>query len=224
MTRSFHTGAKQILDNLKRILDNDKSVWEQVYPSLTRYWKHRINREYPKADSLLVEDLVHDLYVKLLRDERRVLRQFEGMTERTVTAYLKRMARNLCIDHMRSSTNEQALTEEKYLSKDLPSPTDWTESRFATSPGEVLDLGIHREREEALGSLLAKLRTSQKLVVDLKLAGDTEKVISRKLDMPENTVASHFARARRIMRKEAEKSFPELMIPPREQSDALGYV
>jgi RNA polymerase sigma factor (sigma-70 family) len=50
-----------------------------------------------------VEELVQDIYCRLLEDHRRRLRSFRGRSPAQVTAFLNRTARNVVFDHLRAA-------------------------------------------------------------------------------------------------------------------------
>lgn len=49
-----------------------------------------------------VEELVQDVYCRLLEQRRRRLRQFRGQSHGEVVSFLNRLARNVVVDHLRA--------------------------------------------------------------------------------------------------------------------------
>jgi RNA polymerase sigma-70 factor (ECF subfamily) len=62
---------------------------------------------WTKPTPALVDDLVHDTYLKLFDNDFRALREFNFQHENSVFGFLKRVASNVVIDHFRGEWNDK---------------------------------------------------------------------------------------------------------------------
>ena len=77
---------------------------ERVEPAL-RATLAGLGRSYGLSLSRdLVDEVIQETYVRLLQNDRRVLRGCKGRTESTILAYLRRVARSTLVDWLRART------------------------------------------------------------------------------------------------------------------------
>jgi len=108
----------------------DSASWDEFVrrfqPLIARVVIRTINR-WTKPDPCLVDDLVHETYVKLFANSCKALREFHCDHENSLFGFLKTVASNVVHDHFRTSYNQkrgrgQAQEDIDYLTAILPSP------------------------------------------------------------------------------------------------------
>lgn len=124
------------------------------------------------------EDLAQETFIRAL--DR--LHTFD--LEREFSPWIRRVAANLCLNHIESHKSTAPLDEERDEDK-------------TQSPGEQVEV---RERSEQIRSALASLPPHYRLVVELRhyqeLSYDE---IASELNIPLSDVKSHLFRARKLL-------------------------
>jgi RNA polymerase sigma-70 factor, ECF subfamily len=84
---------------------NQKAAWEEFVrryqPTIARVVTRSI-RHWTIPSPSLVDDLVHDTYMKLMANGLRALREFDFEHENAVFGFLKTVASNVVMDHFRN--------------------------------------------------------------------------------------------------------------------------
>jgi RNA polymerase sigma-70 factor, ECF subfamily len=84
---------------------NQKAAWEEFVrryqPTIARVVTRSI-RHWTIPSPSLVDDLVHDTYMKLMANGLRALREFDFEHENAVFGFLKTVASNVVTDHFRN--------------------------------------------------------------------------------------------------------------------------
>ncbi len=93
-------------DLIERCASSDcPESWHEFLARYGRPLRDAVRRTLLKAGASLVRDLeddvLQDVYCKLLADGRRRLRRFRGGDDRSVAGYLCRIAENVTRDHLR---------------------------------------------------------------------------------------------------------------------------
>ena len=81
--------------------------WHRFQPVIARTIRRRIARYTRWADPNRVDDLVQEAFLKILKDDCRVLRNFEFWHENAFPGFLKVMAANVVEDDIRKKTSEK---------------------------------------------------------------------------------------------------------------------
>lgn len=87
---------------------NQKAAWEEFvrrYQPPIACAVRKSARRWIMPTPALVDDLVHDTYVKLFANDFRALREFDFQHENAVFGFLKTVASNVVIDHFRGEWN-----------------------------------------------------------------------------------------------------------------------
>jgi RNA polymerase sigma-70 factor, ECF subfamily len=84
---------------------NQKAAWEEFVrryqPTIARVVTRSI-RHWTIPSPSLVDDLVHDTYMKLMANGLRALREFDYQHENAIFGFLKTVASNVVMDHFRN--------------------------------------------------------------------------------------------------------------------------
>ena len=89
---------------------NQKAAWEEFvrrYQPPIACAVRKSARHWVTPTPALVDDLVHDTYVKLFANDFRALREFDFQHENAVFGFLKTVASNVVIDHFRGEWNDK---------------------------------------------------------------------------------------------------------------------
>lgn len=77
----------------------DKLILLFIY----REFKQRSGKKYGSQFNDIIKDLRQDVYIKLLNDKGKALRNFKGKDENSFLAYLYTISKNLVINYVKSS-------------------------------------------------------------------------------------------------------------------------
>ncbi|MBD3235362.1 MAG: sigma-70 family RNA polymerase sigma factor [Candidatus Eisenbacteria bacterium] len=169
-------------DLVRRCLDRDELAWRElvsaVYPQIRRFLVSKTH------DEDLADDLAQELFLKLVRDEMRVLRAYDPAYRIPLEQYLRVVAYRLFLDWTRSKAarRSRVCVDLSQLAEVLASPD--------LSDGTLLA----RELSERLD----RLPPRQRSVVRLRLEGLDYEGIGRLLGITRGGVGAllHRARAR----------------------------
>ena len=89
---------------------NQKAAWEEFvrrYQPVIARVVTRTVRRWAVPSHALVDDLVHDTYLKLIANGLRALREFDFEHENAVFGFLKTVASNVVMDHFRGKSSKK---------------------------------------------------------------------------------------------------------------------
>jgi RNA polymerase sigma-70 factor (ECF subfamily) len=81
--------------------------WRRFQPVIARTIRRRILRYTRWADPARIDDLVQDTFLKICKDNYKVLRNFEFWRENAFPGFLKIMAANVVEDDIRQKNSEK---------------------------------------------------------------------------------------------------------------------
>jgi RNA polymerase sigma-70 factor, ECF subfamily len=100
---------------------NQKAAWEEFVrryqPTIARVVT-RTARRWTIPSPALVDDLVHDTYLKLFTNDSRALREFAFQHENAIFGFFKTVASNVVTDHFRAFRNQKRWTGKDDISLD----------------------------------------------------------------------------------------------------------
>jgi RNA polymerase sigma-70 factor, ECF subfamily len=100
---------------------NQKAAWEEFVrryqPTIARVVT-RTARRWTMPSPALVDDLVHDTYLKLFTNDSRALREFAFQHENAIFGFFKTVASNVVTDHFRAFRNQKRWTGKDDISLD----------------------------------------------------------------------------------------------------------
>lgn len=128
----------------------DQDAWDRLVRRYSSRIVCALRRSLAQAgasgDSAMLSDLVQEVYLRLLANDRRVLREFRGTTELALVTYLARVARSVALDSVRSSRARKRAANVKSLDDDEGPEKDYISELRASD-----DSSPERPIEEALG-------------------------------------------------------------------------
>ncbi len=89
---------------------NQKAAWEEFvrrYQPPVACAVRRSVRRWVTPSPALVDDLVHDTYLKLFANDFRALREFDFQHENAVFGFLRTVASNVVMDHFRGKGSKK---------------------------------------------------------------------------------------------------------------------
>jgi len=185
---NFACYHRDILDNqpnaideiIERCLNGDQQAWEEI---VRLHWRKVFNIAYKFVGRHdLAEDLTQDVFLKLFKSLDTFDRRANFQT------WLISVARNLCIDHYRSTRREHDLVSHDIDTSTVPYPST------IESPQMMLE---RRDRVSLLRAALDKLAPSLRTAVILRDIQElTYQEIADRLGVPEGTVKSRINRGR----------------------------
>ncbi len=158
-------------------------------------WRKCGQGNFPPQD--LAEDLLQDVYLKIVKHQFRLLQNFQGNTEEEANAYLARTAINQTISYLRPSANKMGADEislDEWIEgngEDRPLPLSLTWRQQRLSENELIEIlekcfdGVNRNRDvlvfllrfrdgynseeiSKMGFCALKVTSINNLLVDLK--------------------------------------------------------
>jgi RNA polymerase sigma factor (sigma-70 family) len=167
-------------------LAGDSAAWDafsRQYRRLIRTTAARIRRSYPGA-STDTDDLESHLYQRLLEDDCRRLRAWQGRAR--FSTYLVQVTRNLVLDYY--ALRNQRPVPEAYQAHMERSCVPETEDEWMEA------------RKEAFRRALTQLSPKQATIIRLRLEGRTLNEIAQITNRPPGTVAVENSRAMEKLR------------------------
>ncbi|MGB2600303.1 MAG: sigma-70 family RNA polymerase sigma factor [Candidatus Omnitrophota bacterium] len=188
---------------IKRCIDKDHGAWGEFvkrYQGLVtrgvRYKLKKLNINLPNSE---FRDIVQEIFLYIWEKDK-----LSGIRDVScIRAWLAMISVNRTFNYCKSKTfrmerNARSLDED--LSEDKPGRT-----LKSILPSTKLDNSKSIESNEirkALEKGISKLSHKQQLALKLSLYdGRTQKEISRIMNEPENTIASHIKRGKEYLRK-----------------------
>ena len=100
---------------------NQKAAWEEFVrryqPAIARVVTRSIRRRITPSHAL-VDDLVHDTYIKLMANDFRALHDFDFQHENAVFGFLKTVASNVVMDYFRNVESQKRGSGQQDVSLD----------------------------------------------------------------------------------------------------------
>lgn len=169
-------------------LAGDATAWDQFatqYRRLIRTTAARIRSRYQTA-STDTDDLESYVYQRLLEDDRRRIRAWQGRAR--FSTYLVQVARNLIMDYY-------ALRNQRPIPEDYQAHLEG-----AYHATDACDQESYDERKAAFQLALEKLPPKQALILRLRLEGKTLSDIAAITNRPLGTISVENSRAMEKMR------------------------
>ncbi len=178
-------------DLLARCLAREHDSWEDFVRRFLGLVVHVVNHSAQARSIRLTnedrEDLVHEVFLAVLRDNFAVLRQFRG--ESSLATYLTVVARRVVVHELIGRKNPAS----------LGSVPQEVQSTARNGHGDRVQQLQDRDEIERL---LEELEGTEAEVVRLyHLEGKSYQEISAAVGMPENSIGPTLSRARQKMRK-----------------------
>lgn len=187
---------------MQRCIAREPRAWQEFVDRFVGLVLHVIDHT-AQARSLALpqedrEDLVAEVFVVLLQDDFRVLRQFRG--DSSLATYLTVVARRVVLRQLaRQQTSATTLEAVRQSVRGHQGPT-----RSGSHPGPSELRGSEQrivDRDE-LERMMARLNGAEAEVVRLyHLEGKSYREISDRIGMPENSIGPTLSRARMKMRE-----------------------
>ena len=147
---------------LKGCLSHDKKSWDIFVETYIRLISNAIlrtlNRYSPAPETWLVDDLTHSVFLSLIENNYKKLRQFQWKCK--LSSWLHTIAARATIDHLRKQQDHASLNgddeEGKSLKESIPNGR--------SLPSEVLEL---KEEKEIFEQVKKTLTPRERLFVEL---------------------------------------------------------
>jgi RNA polymerase sigma-70 factor (ECF subfamily) len=153
-------------------------------------------RSLTKQDA---EDLLQEVFGRLFEEDCAALRDWRGGT--ALAAYIKRIARNMAVDHLRARSRQpQSAPEED--EDEVPDSADDPET--AALIGD-----LRRMMHEAIGHLT---RVQRAALVAVDIEGLSYAEAANRLGVTVNTLAAQLNSAREALRRVVEQKYPALKV------------
>ena len=174
---------------IERCLGHEPGAWNDFVDKyvgllyhVVRYTAHLRSVVLRPED---VEDVVSEIFVKIIANRYAILQQFEGRS--TLATYLTVIARRICIHELhRRQTTGQPIADGRKVAE--------VEARPTVEPG--------LDSLEQVHQLLTRLPKPAREVVRLfYLEGRSYEEISTRLHIPVNSIGPILSRAKQLLRK-----------------------
>ena len=183
---------------LQRCLAGEPRSWEEFVDRFMGLVLHVVDHTARARSQTLApedrEDMVSEVFVAIIADDFRVLRNFRGAA--SLATYLTVIARRVVVHHMTARQQKTTLEKARQAAtppRAVPTPRSETEQRI-------------NDRDE-LERLLLRLNGAEADVVRMyHLEGKSYREISDEVGMPENSIGPTLTRARLKLRQASADS------------------
>lgn len=181
---------------IQRCVDADPDAWDEFmrrYNKLITNVVFRTVRSYTGPTTTLVEDLVHDTYLRLFSRDYAALRDFNSEHENAIFGYLKRITSSVVIDHFRKASN-RPISLVPIDSVQIP------DQRWNANRNNRIDI---EKMRQCLKELLREDPDGEcdLAIFDYDMSGCTAREIAQMLNMTVRKVDNRLARIRRKLRE-----------------------
>ena len=150
----------------------DRGAWAEFYTrfndrirlAVYRECKNKIHRNRGSQFSQVVQDIVQDVYVKLVSNEAKALKDFKGTNENSIYLYLGVIAKNAVRNHVVQANAQKRPSIEKSL--DEPLYPDSTQNQlvlhdrlhpiYSNIDEEIMFKDLHEEIIEVIEKAYSK--------------------------------------------------------------------
>jgi len=179
-----------------------RGAWEQFVAQYSRLIYYSIQRtcrlkSYP-ATPEEIEDLFNEVFVQILKDDCRKLRQYRGDRGCTVATWLRTITARHVLDHIRKSGRSYLRVE--FAAEAEESLSNGTLREPALSPEEIL---LGQEQEEVVAQAIAELNGEDRRFIELYYLRELPpEEVARALRV---TVSTVYSRVNRLKSKIGEQ-------------------
>ena len=174
----------------ERLLRGEMAAFDRLYDRYERPLFGFIRRQLERDGTREAEDVLHEAFLAVLRERAA------GRAATTFRAWLFQVARNLCLNRLRSRRREARALGAVALEPGV------AEAGRAPQPERAL---AHREAAESLRRAVAKLPGPLVEVYQLRAAGMSYDELAVVLAVPLGTVKSRIHEMVRRLREEMER-------------------
>ena len=199
VNQTDHADQKQLLIDC---WNKRRGAWEKFVAQYSRLIYYSIQRasqikSYPVTPDE-VEDLFHEIFELLIRDDCKKLRQFRGDRGCTVATWLRTIATRHVLDHVRRSGRTYLRVDFESESEEVLRESSMQDP--ALTPEEML---LIKEREEIVGQAIAELSEDDRRFVELYYLRELPpEDVAQALRV---TVSTVYSRVNRLKSKISEK-------------------
>ena len=109
---------KDLLNLIERCIKKEKDAWNTFVRTYGKLIYNYIIRSmgrysYPFQDDDL-DEIFNNVFLALIEDDHKRLRNFRGQNERSFVAYLRQISFHICIDFLRQQRRFQVLEQIEY--------------------------------------------------------------------------------------------------------------
>lgn len=182
---------------LKRCLAEEPGAWKDFVDRFIGLFTHVIHhtahaRSIRVSDSD-VDDLLSEVFLVLLANDYRVLRNFRGNS--SLATYLTVISRRVVVKKMVERRMAEALGHVS------------TQSKLGSIPDQQARQQKQLEDQEEIQNMIKQLPPADAQIVEqYHLQGKSYQQISSDLDIPENSIGPTLSRARNSMRETKPKT------------------
>lgn len=182
---------------LKRCLAEEPGAWKDFVDRFIGLFTHVIHhtahaRSVRISDSD-VDDLLSEVFLVLLANDYRVLRNFRGNS--SLATYLTVISRRVVVKKMVERRMAEALGHVS------------TQSKLGSIPDQQARQQKQLEDQEEIQNMIKQLPPADAQIVEqYHLQGKSYQQISSDLDIPENSIGPTLSRARNSMREAKPKT------------------
>ncbi len=184
---------------IKRMVDGDSEAWNEFVKKFNPVIKAKIDK-YQGLNDNQRQDAYSEVFEELLKNDFKILKDFEGDRPEQLGAYLKTITYRHCYKKYQSLQKQKEKTND-YVSENIET-YEVADTSFEESNSRLLIA-------EKLWGAIDELEDMYKDVATYKLKGYTLRQIAEILNIKKKTIQTRWDRARKILRK--NKNLKELL-------------
>lgn len=190
------------IPGLEQVINGDENGWDELYKAIRDMLRGTIRARRPPFAYIDDDDILHDVFVKLLSNERAALRSLKGRSVSDRRGFVKNTAKYRCADKWRKHWREKEGRFEGDPETAIQS--------YQESDKGLIEKVLFEIRRLIWRVLSCELSPAQIQAVQMRFAGYKGKDIAEELGIPENTVHSHVRRGIASLNRLASRRFPEI--------------
>ncbi len=95
----------EIRELIDACINRSKKAWEILVKKYAPIIKRIIERKYKNFPSEEIEDLLQEVFKRLIDNNFKILRKFKGDNEKIFIAYMKKITHSTCCNYIKKATN-----------------------------------------------------------------------------------------------------------------------
>lgn len=189
---------------IKRILEGDKRAWDKFVSKFSNYIYSAVictfHQAGVKADPEIVSELYQDFFLKILKDNCKVLRSYQARNKCKLSTFLTKTARNMTIDYLRRFRKDRSDNDDNFH-------IDHQAREFIKelSDDSMKDFINKLDADSVVQRFMKRLNAKEKKVLELMLKSMKSKEASAELGIKVGYYDEQTKRLRQKLRKFLEK-------------------
>jgi len=112
----------KIRDLISQCLNNNKKAWEEFVYTYSKFIKNVLYRYLNNSND--IDDIMQEIFLRLLKNNFKILKNFKGETEFSFLSYLKSITVSTCKNYIKKNWKRDVPIDEANISDIAYNPVD----------------------------------------------------------------------------------------------------